>query len=177
MTVSKWTVDSNQSDVLLKSRRNIVAFLASSINKFDGSIAIKDDQLEDASIEFLIDVHAKEGNFEPFDINLDLIDFSNENIYPAISFKSTSFEKINANLNFLKGHLTINNITKTVELEAVLLNLETKKGIYKALFEVVGTINRKDFDLTPKAFNKTGKVAAGKEINLTANLEFYSNNN
>lgn len=177
MTASKWTINSNQSDVLIKSRRTIVAYLASSINKFDGSIAVKNDQLEDASIEFLIDIHSKEGTLEPFDVNLDLIDFSNANIYPPIRFKSTSFEKINANLNFLKGYLTINNITKVVEFEAVLLNLETKDGLYKALFEIVGTINRKDFGLTPKAFNKTGAVAVGKEINLTANLEFYSKNN
>ena len=54
--------------------------------------------------------------------------------------------------------------------------LETKKGISKALFEVSGTINRKDFGLTSLAFNEANSIAVGQELNLAANLEFYSNN-
>jgi polyisoprenoid-binding protein YceI len=34
----------------------------------------------------------------------DLFDIHN---YPSISFKSTSFQKVNSDINFLKGHLTI----------------------------------------------------------------------
>ena len=102
MTALNWTIDSNQLDVLLKSRRTIVAYLASSINKLNSSITVKNDQLEDASIEILIDIHSKEGTLEPFDVALDLIDLTNANIYPPICFKSTSFEKINTTLNFFK---------------------------------------------------------------------------
>ena len=176
MTAEIWTVDSSQSDVLIRSKHSTVAYLANSINKFNGTIKVKDDQLEDASIEFLIDVHSKEGKLEQFDINLKLIDFLDTNKYPSIQFKSISFEKINASTNFLKGYLTINNVTKIIELDAELMYLETKKGISKVLFEVSGTINRKDFGLTSLAFNEANSIAVGQELNLAANLEFYSNN-
>jgi polyisoprenoid-binding protein YceI len=176
MTTEKWTVDSSQSDVLIRSKHSIVAYLANSINKFDGTIAVKNNQLEDASIEFLIDINSKEGKLEQFDVNLKLIDFLDTNKYPSIRFKSIAFEKINSTTNFLKGYLTINNVTKIIELDAELISLETRNGISKALFEVNGTINRKDFGLTPLAFNEAYGMAVGQELNLAANLEFHSNN-
>ena len=176
MIATKWIIDSNQSDVLIRTRNLIVAYLANTMNKFNGLIDIKDNQLEDASIEFLIDVNSKEGKLEQFDTNLKLIDFLDTEKYPTIHFKSTSFEKINSNINFLKGNLTINNVTKVVELDAVLVDLETKNEGSKALFEIVGKINRRDFGLSTLAFNQTNGLPVGQEINMVANLEFYSKN-
>ncbi|MCB0448497.1 MAG: YceI family protein [Confluentibacter sp.] len=174
MTATNWTVDSTQSDVLIRSKHSIVAYLANSINKFNGTIKVKDDELEDASIEFLIDIHSNEGKLEQFDVNLKLIDFFDTTKYPSICFKSISFEKINSSTNFLKGYLTINNVTKIIEFDAELMHLESNNGISKALFEVSGTVNRKDFGLTPLAFNESGGIGVGQELKLAANLEFYS---
>lgn len=172
MTATKWTIDTNQSDVLIRARHWIVAYLANRKNKFKGSIAVKDDELEDASVEFLIDINSKNGKLEQFDTHLRLNDFLDTNQHPTIRFKSTSFQKVNSNINFLKGNLTINNITKVVELDAVLKDLETKSGVSKALFEVFGKINSKDFGLLTNPFNENGVMAIGPEINLIANLEF-----
>ena len=47
----------------------------------------------------------------------------------------------------------------------------------KALFEVIGKINRKDFGLSTTAFNEVGGIAIGQEINLIANLEFSTHSN
>ena len=172
MTATMWTINSNQSDVLIRAKHSIIAYLASKINKFKGSIAVKNNELEDASVEFLIDINSKGSKLEHFDSNLKLNDFLDTNQHPTISFKSTSFQKVNANINFLKGNLTINNITKVVELDAVLTDLDTKNGMSKALFEIVGKINRKDFGLSTIAFNENNGIAIGQEINLIANLEF-----
>ena len=57
---TKWTVDSNQSDVLIKMRHSIIAYLAGSINKFNGHIDIEDNEIEDASIEFYLDINNKD---------------------------------------------------------------------------------------------------------------------
>ena len=172
MTATKWTIDTNQSDVLIRARHSIVSYLASRINKFKGSIAVKDDQLEDASVEFLIDINSKDGKLEQFGTYLKWNNFLDRNQHPTISFKSTSFQKVNSNINFLKGNLTINNITQVVELDAVLKDIETRSGVSKALFEVFGKINRKDFGLPSNAFNEKSGMTIGQEINLIANLEF-----
>jgi len=178
MTATKWIINSNQSDVLIKSKRSINTYLGNKINSFNGSIAIKEDALEDATVEFSLDLYNKEKRVSP------LINYSQwDNFFDAtpktIQFKSTSFQKINSNINFLKGNLTINNITKVVELDAVLTGLETQNGISKAIFEIFGTINRKDFKLSNQNYDNANGLNIGQNINLTANLEFtnYSNVN
>lgn len=175
MTATKWTIDSDQSDVLIKTRHSIIAYLVSKINTFNGSISVVDDELHDATVEFLLDINAKEGKLEQFDSNLKLNDFIDTRQNPTISFKSTSFQKVNSNINFLKGNLTINNITKVVELDVALTGLETYNGNSKALFEILGNINRKDFGLSYNAFTQNNGITLGQDMNLTANLEFTTN--
>lgn len=167
-----WNVDSNQSDVLIKMRHSIIAYIAGTVNKFKGSIDIDDNQINDASIEFTLDVNNDSNKLELIDTSMRLNDIFDIQEYPIISFKSTSFQKINSNINFLKGNLTIKNITKIIELDAAFLGIHNYDGVNKAAFEVVGQINRKDFDLTYNTFASIGGVATGQHIKLIANLEF-----
>ena len=167
-----WTIDSTQSDVLIKIRHSILAYLAGTINKFKGHIDIQDNEIEDASIEFTLDVNNTDTKLEQIDTHLKLNDFFDINEYPIISFKSTSFQKVNRNINFLKGNLTIQNITKVVELDAEFIGINEYNGDQNAAFEITGEINRKDFGLTFNSFNQTGGIAIGQNIKLIANLEF-----
>lgn len=169
---TKWTIDSNQSDVLIKMRHSIIAYLAGTINKFSGHIDIENNEIEDASIEFSLDVNNKDTKLEQIDTHLKINDLFNVNEYPIISFKSTSFEKVNKNINFLKGNLTIKNITKAVELDAEFIGINAYNGDQKAGFEITGKINRKDFGLTFNSFTQTSGLALGQDIKLIANLEF-----
>jgi polyisoprenoid-binding protein YceI len=169
---TKWTIDSNQSDVLIKARHSIIAYIAGSLNKFKGHIAIHEEEIEDASIEFELDVKNKDTRIDQIDSSLLLNDYLDIDTFPFINFKSTSFQKINKNINFLKGNLTIKNITKVVELDAELIGITTYEGKQKALFEVTGQINRKDFNLTTNSYNQTSGIALGQDIKLIANLEF-----
>jgi polyisoprenoid-binding protein YceI len=169
---TKWTIDSSQSDVMIKNRHSIIAYLDGTINKFKGHVDIEDNELEDASIEFALDVNNTDTKLEQIDTHLKLNDFFDTNEYPVITFKSTSFQKVNKNINFLKGNLTIKNITKIVELDAEFIGINTDNGVKKAAFEIIGKINRKDFDLKFNSFTQTGGLAIGQDIKLIANLEF-----
>jgi polyisoprenoid-binding protein YceI len=168
---TNWTIDSNQSDVLIKIRHSIIAYLAGNINKFKGHVAIQDNELEDASLEFSLNVN-NNTKLEQMDTHLRLNDFMDTEEYPIISFKSTSFQKVNKNINFIKGNLTIKNITKVVELDAELIDINAYNGDKKATFEITGAINRKDFGLTSNSFNQVGGLAMGQDIKFIANLEF-----
>ena len=169
---TKWTINSSQSDVLIKMRHSIIAYLEGTINKFSGHIDIENNEIKDASIEFLLDVKNKDAKLEQIDTHLKMNDLFDVNEYPIISFKSTSFEKITKNINFFKGNLTIKNITKAVELDAEFIGINDYNGDQKAAFEVTGKINRKDFGLISNSFNQTGGLALGQDIKLIANLEF-----
>ena len=169
---TKWTIDSSQSDVLIKMRHSIIAYLAGTINKFDGHIDIDNNEIADASLQFSLDVNNKDTKLEQIDSHLKMNDLFDVNEYPIISFKSTSFEKINKNINFLKGNLTIKNITRPIELDAEFMGINAYDGDAKAAFEITGKINRKDFGLTYNSFNQNGGLALGQDIKLIANLEF-----
>ena len=171
-TATKWTIDSSQSDVLIKARHSIIAYIAGSRNKFNGHLDIHEDELEDASVEFQLDVNNKDMSIDRIDTNLILNDYLDIKTFPIINFKSTSFQKISKNINFLKGNLTIKNITKVVELDAELIGITTYEGRKKALFEVTGQISRSDFNLRTNSYAQNAGIALGQDIKLIANLEF-----
>lgn len=169
---TKWIIDSSQSDVMIKNRHSTIAFLDGSVNKFQGHVDIQNDELEDASIEFALDINHNDANMTPVDKVLNFNNLFDTSEYPEISFKSTSFQKVNRNINFLKGDLTIKNITKSIELDTEFIGFNTNDGIKKAAFEVVGKISRSDFDLQFNGFTQTGGSLVGRDIKLIANLEF-----
>lgn len=166
----EWAIDSNESDVLIKSRHSLIDYMSGTKSNFKGHVAIQDNELKDASIEFSLNVNNKSANSD-----LKLIDFFDTDESPVIEFKSTSFQKINKNLNFLKGNLTIKNITKVVELDAEFIGYTIYNGVRKASFEIIGNINRKDFGLHYNTFFHRGGHAIGSDIKLIANLEFTPN--
>jgi len=169
---NKWEIDSNQSDVLIKSRHSLIDYMSGAKNEFKGHVAIQDNELEDASIEFLLNVNDKKEKSVQKNKDLKLIDFFDENESPIIKFKSTSFQKINKNINFLKGFLTIKNITKVVELDTEFIGFNNYNGVQKASFEITGNINRNDFGLNYNMLSQNGGFGVGKNIKLIANLEF-----
>jgi polyisoprenoid-binding protein YceI len=170
--ITTWTLDSSQSDVLIKMRHSIIAYLGGTTNKFDGYVNIEDNEIEDASVEFSLDVNNKNDSFQHVDSHMQLNDLFNVNEHPIISFKSTSFQKINDNINFFKGDLTIKDVTKVVELDAEFIGINSYNGQRKVAFEIKGDIKRQDFGLDYNAFNFNGGLALGKDIKLIANLEF-----
>ncbi|TRX33473.1 YceI family protein [Flavobacterium sp. ZT3R18] len=169
---NEWAIDSNESDVLIKSRHSLIDYMSGTKNNFKGHVAIQNDEVEDASIEFSLNVNDKGINSTQKNKDLKLIDFFDKNESPVIEFRSTSFQKINKNINFLKGFLTIKNITKVVELDTEFIGFNNYNGVQKASFEITGNINRKDFGLNYNMLSQNGGFAVGKDIRLIANLEF-----
>lgn len=165
-------IDSNQSDLLIKMQRSIVAYLNGTMNKFSGFVEINNEEIEKASLEFSLNINDDTTKLASTANQMKLTDYSEIQENPIISFKSTSFQKVNKHINFLKGNLTIKNITKVVELDTEFLGIKVYNGVQKALFEVTGEINQKDFNLTliPNYHNKL--FSNGKNIKLIANLEF-----
>lgn len=175
MTNAKWNLNVNQSDFMVRAKNSIIAYLDSSFNQLSSSIDIVNNQLTNANLEFVLDVNKKEGKLEHIDSNLKLRDYMNLSEYPLVKFKSISYEKINDNINFVKGYLTINNITKIVELDAKIVELENTNNSSKVLVEILGEINRQDFGLFSNSNLQNNGLLIGYNLNLTANLEFTTN--
>jgi polyisoprenoid-binding protein YceI len=162
---TKWTIDSNQSDVLIQTKDSTITYLGNEINHFGGFVSLDEDQIEDASVEFFLDSNT-------FSSKKSDTGLQNKNKRPLIRFKSTSFQKIKNNINFLKGYLTIKDVTKMVELDAEFIGINNYNGSKKAAFEIKGDINRNDFGLDKNFNNSKEKFGFGKNLKLVANLEF-----
>ena len=167
---TKWTIDADQSDVLIKMKDATITYLGGETNHFNGFVSIDEDGIEDASVEFYLDNTTNPS--QKRDSKLQINNKSNSNKKPLIRFKSTSFQKIKNNLNFFKGYLTIKDVTKMVELDAEFIGVNNYNGAKKAAFEIKGNINRQDFGLDKNFNNSKEKLGFGKDLKLIANLEF-----
>lgn len=167
---TKWTIDSNQSDVLIQMKDSTITYLGGETNHFDGFVSLEENEIEDASVEFSLD-----SNTFTSQKSTTALQNKNKNVStkkPLIRFKSTSFQKIKNNINFLKGYLTIKDVTKMVELDAEFIGINNYNGSKKAAFEIKGDINRNDFGLDKNFNNSKEKNRLGKNLKLVANLEF-----
>lgn len=176
MTLTNWNLNTNQSSFMIRERNSIISYLDNSFNQFSSSIEIINNELANANVEFVLNVNNQEGKLEHIDKNLNLKKFIDIKHYPLVTFKSTSFEKVNNDINFVKGNLTINNITKVVELDAKIIELELTSNPSKVFIEILGEINRLDFNLYSNSNSKNNSLLIGSIINITANLEFITNN-
>lgn len=167
---TKWTINSDQSDVLIKMKDATITYLGNETNHFDGFVSIDEDQIEDASLEFSLDNNTFSS--QKRNAAVEIKNNGDLNKKPLIRFKSTSFQKIKNNINFLKGYLTIKDVTKMVELDAEFIGINNYNGSKKAAFEIKGDINRNDFGLDKNFNYSKEKFGIGKNLKLVANLEF-----
>jgi hypothetical protein len=172
MNVSSLQLNHNESDFLINVRKKINSYLKNKIKKSSGFVILKDNKVENVSLEFELEI-SKENTIKKNGTLINQLSNSKENI---ISFKSISFQNINPNINFIKGYLTINNITKIIELEAYAKIIKEKDERFRVIYELVGEINKSSFALGLNEKVRINGKAIGKQINLEGNFEFYNNN-
>jgi polyisoprenoid-binding protein YceI len=81
------------NDVLIKARHSIIAYIAGSLNKFNGHLDIHEDEIEDASVEFQLDVKNKETSIDHIDTHLILNDYLDIDTFPSIISNQHHFKK------------------------------------------------------------------------------------
>jgi polyisoprenoid-binding protein YceI len=174
MTATLLNVKAEESDVSLRARHSIITFLANSIDKLEGSMTIDNNELTDASLELLFEADKDTGTIK----HLSKLQKTNNflEIYQQhnVGFKSISFEKVNSEINFLRGNLTINDISRLIELEVKIVSMENENDSQKALVEISGKINRHDFDLNMNTEVNNKSSNSNQFITVTANIAFVT---
>ncbi|TFB14141.1 polyisoprenoid-binding protein [Filobacillus milosensis] len=137
---------------------------------FQGDI----NNLEDSKVKVTVDVNSIETNNEDRNGHLKSGDFFDAENHPHIVFESTSVRKLSESSFEVTGDLTIRGTTnqETFKVEFNGMAKDPMGGNMVAGFDVEGSLNREDYGLTWNAALETGGVLIGKEVNLTAGLEF-----
>ena len=171
-TITKWVLDPMHSEVQFKVKHLVISTVTGSFKKFEGTMETENEDFTGADINISLDVNSIDTNQDQRDGHLKGADFFDAEKYPAITFKSTSFEKDVSDYT-LKGDLTIKGVTKPVKLAAEYGGLATDfYGNTKAGFDVTGKINRKEFGLTWDGITEAGSVVVSDEVKLIFNVQF-----
>jgi polyisoprenoid-binding protein YceI len=123
-------------------------------------------------VYFTIDVRSIDTNQANRDGHLQTGDFFAADIYPEITFESTSFVNTGGSDYKMGGNLTMKGVTKPIELNVEYGGSEDNgHGIIKHGFEVTGIINRKEFGMTWNKLTDSGGLGLGEDIKLVANVQ------
>ena len=165
---TNWKIDNVHSEIGFKVKHMMISTVTGHFEDFSATIETDNDSFINAEFSLTAKTDAINSKNSDRDAHLKSDDFFNSEKYPELKFKSTSFDG-----STLTGDLTIRDITKKIELNVDFNGIAVDPyGQTKAGFEINGSINRKDFDLTWSAITEAGSIVVGDSVKLTANLQF-----
>ena len=167
-----WVIDPIHSDVQFKIKHLVISTVTGSFRKFDGTLITTETDFNNAKVNFTIDVKSIDTKQAQRDSHLQTGDFFEADLYPQISFESTSFTAAAESNYKVVGNLTLRGVTKPVELNVEYGGSQDNgHGVLKHGFEVTGTVNRKAFGMTWNKLTDTGGLGLGEDIKLIANIQ------
>ncbi|HEY5371086.1 MAG TPA: YceI family protein [Hanamia sp.] len=167
-----WVIDPLHSDVQFKIKHLVISNVTGSFKRFEGNIVVRGGDFSNAKVNFTIDVKSIDTNQAQRDGHLQTGDFFAADLYPQITFESTSFVNVSGSDYKMIGNLTLRGVSKQIELNVEYGGSEDNgHGILKHGFEVTGIVNRKEFGMAWNKLTDTGGLGLGEDIKLIANIQ------
>ena len=164
-----WKSDKAHSKLGFSITHLLVSDVEGSFKSFDIKVTSSQADFSDAFIDLTSESNSINTENEQRDNHLKGADFFDVAKYPALTFKSKSFKKVEGKKYKLAGDLTMHGVTKPIELDVILngtaINPMDKKSI--AGFKISGIIKRSDFALG----TKYPGAMLSDEVALTSNVE------
>ncbi len=166
-----WAVDKAHSKVGFSVTHLMLSEVDGNFKTFDAKITSTKPDLSDAMIELTADINSIDTDNERRDGHLKTPDWFDAAKFPTLTFKSTSFKKVDGKKYALAGDLTMHGVTKPVTLDAVLtgpVTMENPRGKQeKAGLKISGTIKRSDFGV-----GSSSTAVVSEEVEIKAAGEF-----
>ena len=164
---TKWNLDTAHSEITFKVRHMMISNVKGTFNTFTAEVEAEDDTFKNAKVTATIQTDSIDTNNADRDTHLKSADFFNVEQNPTITFESASLA------DDVTGHLTINGVTKPVQLEVEFGGINQDPwGNTKAGFTFEGKIKRSDFGLNWNAALETGGVLVSDEVKIAGELQF-----
>ena len=167
MATTKWAIDPTHSTVGFKVKHMMFTNVSGTFAAYDATITTEDDNFENANFEFSANIDSISTNNTDRDNHLKSAEFFNAEQHPKITFDANSLN------NDITGNITINGVTKPIELEVDFGGINVDPwGQTKAGFSFEGKIKRSDFGLTWNEALETGGVMVSDEVKIAGELQF-----
>ncbi len=162
-----WTVDKSHAKLGFHITHMMLSEVEGSFKSYEATITASKDDLSDAVIEVSADIATIDTDSENRDADLKGDKYFDAAKFPKLTFKSTSFVKVEGNKYKATGDLTMKGITKPVDLEVVLSGpIDSPRG-KKLGLKVSGVFKRTDYGV-----GGPGGAMLSDEVHLSANGEF-----
>ena len=166
LTTGTWIIDPTHSEVGFVARHLMVTKVRGSFADVSGSVVVADDLAESTAHVVVKTTSVTTGTADR-DAHLRGSDFFDVEVFPEMTFVSTSFDG-----DTLAGDLTIKGVTKPVTLDVSYNGVATDPwGNEKAAFEAEGELNRTDWGLTWNANLEKGGVLVSEKVKLVIDVQ------
>lgn len=173
MATTKWSIDPTHSEIGFKVKHMMFTNVSGKFGTYDATITTDGDNFDNADIEFSGEINSVDTGNKDRDNHLKSADFFDGENHPKLTFKSTSFTKVDDENYELTGNLNIRGVEKSIKLPVEFSGLMTDPwGNTKVGLNISGKINRKDWGLNWNSALETGGVLVGEDVKLNIELQF-----
>jgi polyisoprenoid-binding protein YceI len=165
-----WRVDPVHSRVGFAVKHMGVATVRGEFREFEGTLEL-DEDLASSRAYGTVRAASVDTNQEQRDEHLRSADFFNVEEHPELRFESTLIEPLDEDSIRIVGDLTLNGITREIELEAEVLGRgpgasdEERVGL-----EVTGVLSRHDYGMRFHAALGSGNAVVGDRVRLQLDI-------
>jgi polyisoprenoid-binding protein YceI len=173
-TTTTWNLDPAHSTAEFKVKHMMISNVKGKFTGLSGVLTRNEADHSDSSLEASIDVASLHTGDAQRDGHLKSADFFDADKFPAMTFKSTSVEKLGAGEYNVTGDLTIHGVAKPVTFAVEDVSEPSKDpwGNLRIGLSAHTKINRKDFGLSWNAALETGGLLVGEEVAITLDIQF-----
>ncbi len=170
--MATWLIDTAHSTIEFKIKYLLISTVTGVFTRFNAKLESDNEDFNFAKISFSAEVASITTYNEERDKHLKSEDFFSAEVFPRISFRSISFQKIGGTHYKLIGEMTIRNYVKMIELDVDYGGKMTdSSGNIRAGFDIIGKISRKEYGLLWDAVTETGGLMVGDEVKLFLSVQ------
>lgn len=163
-----YTIDPVHSSVTF-TIRHFVSKVPGRFTKFNGTITFDEANPANSAVDVTIDARSLNTENQKRDNHVRSGDFLDVEKFPAMKFKSSSWQKTGENTFDVAGDLTIKDVTKPVVLKVTLLAVGPgMRGTQLSGWEATMKLNKKEFHvIDPPLLD----AALGEDVTVLIDVE------
>ena len=171
--MATWILDTQQSVLSFSVKQYLFSSIRGKFEQFEAFVVSKKTDFTDAQVSFKASVSSLNTHNQDRDKRLQSPEFFDAELFPYITFVSSSFRKIGGTHYQMSGLLTVRNFQRHIRLDVDFngFRQDYDQNNY-AVFEVVGQLDRKDFGLDSEDLLTLNGMLIGDLVRLQANLVF-----
>ena len=168
----EYMIDPDHSQVIFKVKHMGISTVTGRFDLIEGAYTFDDKDFSKSSVETTITTASINTNKQKRDDHLKSPDFLDVAKNPTITFKSKEVKKGDGEDIIIVGDLTINGVTKQVELDAEYGGkAQDPMGNERTAFTAETKIDRKDFGITWNKTLDSGGLVVGDDVKIELEVE------